>query len=84
MIGIYKIENFLISYSSIEAEIYEDEFGYGINFIKNKAKYNIHCNTNVGNWIRLLINDDSGWKDVPFNESTWELLPDSVNIKKII
>ena len=78
----YKLDNYIISYNSLlNPEIYNNKDYYGIKFIINNHTYDITHNNYIGN--RLFINDENGWKDIPFKKETFEFLPDEISIKEI-
>jgi len=80
----FKFNNHLVKFVNIKHDTYEDKFGYGINFYHESEIYNLHCNSVADNWCRIIINSDKGWwKDLPFHEGTWGMLPDNVKIEKI-
>lgn len=77
--------------SNLKYETYECEFYHGIIFIienegdgvlSKDARYDVVYHPNI-NWERLIINNRSGVKDVPFHEGTFHLLPEGIKVIKL-
>lgn len=80
MIEQFKIDNYLLSFKkSTKKETFKCSSYYGITFYIDNDRYEILHNYNLGN--RLLINNQDGWKDVPFSKKTFFFLPDEILIR---
>jgi hypothetical protein len=78
----YKFDNTTLTIpKDIRHETYDDDGSYGINIYHGAHIYNLHYNK-LAKWGRLIIsskNNEGGWKDLPYNQGTYWMLP--VNIK---
>lgn len=77
----------LIFSPDMKYEIYSCNSYHGIIFhipekdnqiFGSEGHYDIMHNNILGN--RLLINNFEGWKDIPFKQSTFELLPFGIEV----
>ena len=77
--------------SNIKHEKYQNEWYYGIIFYVendgdgifcNDARYDIIHHYHM-DWERLIINNKTGWIDVPFCEGTFKFLPEQIQVLKL-
>lgn len=80
LLGRYKFE---IDYDlSISYQRYACESYTGLIFITEDGdKYDVVNNYSMG--FRLLINNKDGWKDIPFNSSTFWFLPPGIIVEEV-
>lgn len=75
----FGFDNCIVEFpKSMKHKIYYDGYCNGIIFYDRNCEYELSHN-NV-DWNRLIISDNEGWRDLPFNEGTWKLLPDTIKI----
>jgi hypothetical protein len=80
--NVYILDNYLLKFDiDVKFETYSCKCYYGIIFHVNNGRYDVIHNFNMGN--RLLINNDDGWKDIPFKKSTFGFLPPGVEAIEI-
>jgi len=74
--------------NDIRYETYKNESYYGIIFfidnegdglIYKDARYDVVHHYHM-EWERLIINEKSGWKDLPFHPGTYRFLPDKIKV----
>lgn len=83
-IASFKFDNFIVEFpADTNYTTYDDEYCYGIIFSQNNIKYKLIHNRQV-NWNRIFIIENGMTSDLPFREDTWQLLPDSIKVRKKI
>ncbi len=79
---IFILDKYLLTFdSNIKHEEHKCEIIYGIKFYFDNNNYDIFNNMYMGN--RMIINDENGWRDIPINDSSIELLPDCIKVSKL-
>ncbi len=80
--NIYILDKYIIHYdNSIIPEFFSEKSYYGIIFYINDGRYELIHNFHLGN--RILINEKSGWQDIPFKKETFGFLPPGVRAEEI-
>lgn len=77
---IFKLNNYELSYpEDMNVSLYSNSCYYGIKFIINNHVYDVTHNYNLGD--RLIIDNEHGWKDIPFKKETFSFLPSGIEVK---
>ncbi len=85
------IDKFLILIKNVKYERYDSEWYYGIKFCVEDdgncidpkfGYYDLIHNYKLG--TRLLISNKMGWKDVPFYNQTFHMLPAGVEVLDLL
>jgi len=75
----------------IRYETYSNEWYYGIIFtlpdkgnrtFNKDGKYDVVHHYHM-DWERLIINDEQGWKDIPFHRGTYHFLPEGIKVLEL-
>lgn len=87
----FTIDKFLILIKDVNYKRYTNEWYYGIKFsVKGDGNcidpeygyYDLIHNYTLG--TRLLISNKAGWKDVPFYNQTFHMLPQGVEVLDLL
>jgi hypothetical protein len=79
----FQFEDYMISFPrDITYNIFDDIYCYGIRIYDGNDKYELIHNRQA-NWSRIFIIKNNVIKDIPFKDSTMDLLPDYVKIQLI-
>ena len=77
---IFEFDKYLIEFPySIKYTIYDHDYCYGIKFYIGNIVYDLVHNRQA-DWSRILITEGTGFKDIPFKDTSWHVLPDYIKV----